>query len=236
MHRDTNGLPALGPDGIPEIDTSRILYHGISEGGNNAQRFLPFAPELIAATPTVGGARLSETIIHQSGSSILAQIGGFLPQLRPRDLWVGLSLFQLGFDAQDGHSYLKHLYREPLLPFTGSADVTPPSTLWTEGFGDSLVPNNASRAAAREVGVPQVRPIVRAVPGMEQVDTPLAQNLGPGLTAGYFQYDPATTPYCVTRPQPEGHYCPQSAPEAQAQRRHFLESALDGAAEIVSPF
>ncbi|MCU0671046.1 MAG: hypothetical protein MUF70_17095, partial [Myxococcota bacterium] len=64
----------------------------------------------------------------------------------------------------------------------------------------------------------------------------LAENLGPGLTAGYFQYDPATTPYCVTRPQPEGHYCPQSAPEAQAQRRHFLESALGGAAEIVSPF
>jgi hypothetical protein len=56
------------------------------------------------------------------------------------------------------------------------------------------------------------------------------------LTAGYFQYDPATTPYCVTTPQREGHYCPQRAPEAQAQRRHFLESALDGAAEILSPF
>lgn len=236
MHRGADGLPALGPDGIPEIDTSRILYHGISEGGNNAQRFLPFAPEIIAATPTVGGARLAETIIHQSGSSILAQIGGFLPQLRPRDLWVGLSLFQLGFDAQDGHSYLKHLYREPLLPFAGSGDETPPSTLWTEGFGDSLVPNNASRAMAREIGLPQVRPIVRAVPGLAQVDAPLAENLAPGLTAGYFQYDPATTPYCVTRPQPEGHYCPQSAPEAQAQRRHFLESALGGAAEIVSPF
>lgn len=236
MHRDANGLPAIGPDGIPEIDPSRILYHGISEGGNNAQRFLPFAPEIIAATPTVGGARLGETMIHQSGSSILAQIGGFLPQLRPRDLWVGLSLFQLGFDSQDGHSYLKHLYREPLLPFAGSSDVTPPSTLWTEGFGDSLVPNNASRAMAREIGVPQVRPIVRAVPGLEQVDAPLAENLAPGLTAGYFQYDPATTPYCVTRPQPEGHYCPQSAPEAQAQRRHFLESALEGAAEILSPF
>lgn len=236
MHRGEDGLPALGPDGIPEIDTSRILYHGISEGGNNAQRFLPFAPEVIAATPTVGGARLGETMIHQSGSSILAQIGGFLPQLRPRDLWVGLSLFQLGFDPQDGHSYLKHLYREPLLPFAGSDDVTPPSTLWTEGVGDTLVPNNASRAMAREIGLPQVRPIARPVPGLAQVDAPLAENLAPGLTAGYFQYDPATTPYCITRPQPEGHYCPQSAPEAQAQRGHFLESALDGAAEILSPF
>ncbi|RIL03943.1 MAG: hypothetical protein DCC71_14595 [Proteobacteria bacterium] len=236
MRRGANGEPELGPDGIPEIDTSRILYHGISEGGNNAQRFLPFAPELIAATPTVGGARLGETLIHQSSDDILAQVGALMPDLRPVELWVGLSLFQLGFDPQDGHSYLKHLYREPLLPFAGSSDVTPPSTLWTEGIGDTLVPNNATRAAAIEIGIPQVRPIVRAIPGVAQVDPPVSQNLGAGLTSGHFQYDPATTPYCVTRPQPEGHYCPQSAPEAQAQRRHFLESALEGAAEIVSPF
>jgi hypothetical protein len=236
LHKDANGNPAIGPDGIPEIDTSRILYHGISEGGNNAQRFLPFAPELIAATPTVGGARLGETMIHQSSDAILAQIGGFMPELRPVDLWCGLTLFQLGFDPQDGHTFLKYLYREPLLPFAGSSDVTPPSALFTEGLGDSLVPNNASRAMATEIGIPQVRPIVRAIPGLPQLDAPVAENLGPGLTSGYFQYDPAT-PYCVTTPQPEGHYCPQRAPEAQAQRRHFLESALEtGAAEIVSPF
>ena len=66
LHRTRSAMPAIGPDGIPEIDTTRILYHGISEGGNNAQRFLPFAPEIIAATPTVGGARLGETLIHQS--------------------------------------------------------------------------------------------------------------------------------------------------------------------------
>ncbi|MCX5737979.1 MAG: hypothetical protein NTZ61_05675, partial [Proteobacteria bacterium] len=236
LHRDALGNPAIGPDGIPEIDTTRILYHGISEGGNNAQRFLPFAPEIIAATPTVGGARLGETLIHQSSDSILAQIGGFMPELRPADLWAGLTLFQLGFDPQDGHTFLKYLYREPLLPFVGSTDVTPPSALFTEGVGDTLVPNNASRAMAAELGIPHVRPIARNVPALVQVDAPVAENLAPGLTSGYFQYDPATTPYCVTRPQPEGHYCPQSAPEAQAQRRHFLESALEGAAEILSPF
>ena len=236
LHRDALGHPAIGPDGIPEIDTSRILYHGISEGGNNAQRFLPFAPEIIAATPTVGGARLTETLIHQSSDEILAQIGPTMPELRPVDLWVGLTLFQLGFDPQDGHTFLRHLYREPLLPFAGSSDVTPPSALFTEGVGDSLVPNNASRAMAAELGIPHVRPIARNVPALVQVDAPVAENLGPGLTSGYFQYDPATTPYCVHQPQPEGHYCPQSAPEAQAQRRHFLESALEGAAEILAPF
>jgi hypothetical protein len=233
LHEGPNGAPAIGPDGQPELDPSTLLYKGISEGANNAQRFLPFAPELLAAEATVGGTRLAEILIHQSAATILAQIGALLPQLRPVELWVGLSLFQLGYDPQDGHTFLRHLYREPLLPFAGSSDSTPPSTLWTEGIGDTLVANNATRAMARELGIPHVRPVARALPTLEQVDPPVMENLGPGLTGGYFQYDPATTPGCLF--EPEGHYCPQSAPEALEQRLYFLLTALEGAAEIVAP-
>lgn len=238
IHRGPGGEPALGPDGQPEIDPSTILYKGISEGANNAQRFLPFAPEILAAEATVGGARLGETMIHQSADQILTQIGAFLPQLTPLELWVGLSLFQAGFDPQDGHTYLRHLYREPLLPFAGSGDATLPSTIWTEGIGDTLVPNNASRAMARELGIPQVGPVHAVVPGLEQVAAPLAGNVAAGITAGYFQIDPAITPgpSCQDRVPLEGHYCPQSSEEARAQRLHFLLTALTGAAEIVDPF
>jgi hypothetical protein len=236
IHRDANGNPALGGDGSPEIDPSTILYKGISEGANNAQRFLPFAPEILAAETTVGGARLGETLIHQSADTILQQIGGFLPKLRPVELWVGLSLFQAAYDPQDGHSYLRHLYREPLLPFAGSTDVTPPSTIWTQGIGDSLVPNNATYAMVREMGIPHVRPIAHAVPTLQQVDPPLRENIAPGITSGFFQFDPATTPGCAGGVQPEGHFCPQSAPIARAQRLHFLLTALQGSPEIVDPF
>lgn len=236
MRIGPDGQPALGSDGRPEIDPSVILYKGISEGANNAQRFLPFAPEILAAEATVGGARLGETLIHQSADRILGQIRAFLTQLRPVELWVGLSLFQSAFDPQDGHTYLRHLYREPLLPFAGSSDRTPPSTLWTEGIGDSLVPNNASRAMAREMGIPHVRPIAVEIPGVEPVDAPLAGNVAPGITAGYFQFDPFTTPDCIARGQFEGHYCPQSGAEAKAQRLHFLLTALEGEAEIIDPF
>lgn len=238
VHEDAGGNPALGPDGQPEIDPSTILYKGISEGANNAQRFLPFAPEILAAEATVGGARLGETLIHQSADEILSQIGLFLSQLAPNELWVGLSLFQAAFDPQDGHTYLRHLYREPLLPFAGSSDVTPPSTIWTEGIGDSLVPNNATRAMVRELGIPHVRPVQVLVPGLEQVDPPLAGNVAPGITAGYFQIDPATTPgpSCEDRVPLEGHYCPQSSAEARAQRLHFLLTAVAGEAVIVDPF
>jgi hypothetical protein len=236
MRAGPGGVPQVGSDGVPEIDPSVILYKGISEGANNAQRFLPFAPEILAAEATVGGARLGETLIHQSAGEILAQIGGLLPQLKPNELWVGLSLFQAGFDPQDGHTFLRHLYGDPLLPFVGSADTTPPSTIWTEGFNDSLVPNNATRAMVHALGIPHVRPVVRALPTVEQVDPPLAENVATGITAGYFQVDPFQTPSCVARGQLEGHYCPQTASEMQDQRLHFLETAIQGSPEIVDPY
>jgi hypothetical protein len=236
LRRGPGGGPEVGPDGVPEIDPSTVLYKGISEGANNAQRFLPFAPEILAAEATVGGARLGETLIHQSAGEILAQIGGLLPQLKPNELWVGLSLFQAGFDPQDGHTFLRHLYGDPLLPFAGSSDTTPPSTIWTEGLDDSLVPNNATRAMVHALGIPHVRPAVRTLPTIGQVDPPLVENIAPGITAGYFQVDPAQTPSCVARGQLEGHYCPQTASEMQDQRLHFLQTAIEGSPEIVDPY
>ena len=237
IHRAANGSPALGGDGSPEIDPSTILYKGISEGANNAQRFLPFAPEILAAEATVGGHRYVEGIIHQDTDGIfdlLDQITSYLPNLRPVELWVGLSLFQADYDPQDGHSHLRHLYREPLLPFAGSTLVRPPSTIWTQGIGDSYIPNNASFAMARELGIPHVRPIAHAVPTLVQVDPPLRENIAPGITSGFFQFDPATAPGCY--PGYEGHFCPQTAPEALQQRLHFFQTALKGSAEIVDPF
>lgn len=236
LRRGAGGGPEIGPDGAPEIDPSTILYKGISEGANHAQRFLPFAPEILAAEATVGGARLAETLIHQDAGGILAQIRVFLPQLRAVELWVGLSLFQAAFDPQDGHTFLRHLYRQPLLPFAGSADVLPPSTIWTEGVGDSWVPNNATRAMAAELGIPHVGPVVEGVPDLASVEPPLAENLGPGLTAGYFQSVPSATPWCVANFEYEPHYCAQTASELLAQRLHFFLTALSGAPEIVDPF
>jgi hypothetical protein len=68
------------------------------------------------------------------------------------------------------------------------------------------------------------------------VDAPLAENIAPGITSGYFQYLPSVTPFCENGGEPEGHYCPQSGAEGKAQRLHFLLTALEGEAEIIDPF
>ena len=234
MRRGPGGQPELGSDGISEIDPSIILYRGNSEGSNHAQRFLPFAPEILAAAATVGASRLGEIMLLDSADNMLAQIGGLMPELRPVELWVGVSLFQLGYDPQDGHSFLRHLYRQPLTPFAGSSDTTPPSSLWAEGIGD--LANNGIRAAALELGIPHVGRAQLRIPTLELVAPPVSENLGPGLTAGFFQFDPWRTPSCVDLGYGGSpHGCPGASTEGRAQRLHFYESAIEGAAEIIDP-
>jgi poly(3-hydroxybutyrate) depolymerase len=213
----------------PLLDTTRLFYHGISEGGNNALRFLPFAPELTAATPTVGGGRLVEILLHQYGT-LLAQIEGFIPGVRPVQTLTGLSLFQAAYDAQDPHSFARFVNRSPLV-FPSLPGARAPSILWTEGIGDTFVPNNATRSAARELGFPTMRKVRRASPVLTEVDGPLQANIAPDRTSAHFQYDPATTPGCFVGQ--EGHYCPQTSFAAQQQRLTFFQTALQGPAPVL---
>jgi hypothetical protein len=231
-------LPEGAPDGRPELDASKLLFRGISFGSHHSLGFLPFAPEVTAAVSVVGAGRFYENTIHQIDFfGIIPQIQAFLPALRPVELIVGLAAIQNDEDRQDPHLLARYLYRDRL-PIAGiPPSQPPPSLLWLEGIGDSLVSNNATRAAARELGIPQVRRVRRETPVLTQVDAPLVGNIGPTRTAGHFQYEPSATPSCVNVfHQPEAHYCTQAALEARTQILHFFEMALAGQApEIIDP-
>jgi hypothetical protein len=173
-------------------------------------------------------------MLLDAADDMLEQVGGLMSELRPVELWVGVSLFQLGYDPQDGHTFLRHMYRQPLTPFAGSSDTTPPSSLWTEGIGDP--PNNGIRAAALELGIPHVGRVQVRIPTLELADPPVSENLGPGVTAGFFQFDPWQTPSCLDQGYGgDPHGCAGASTEGQAQRLHFYESAMEGAAEIIDP-
>lgn len=233
----TDWLPAGAPDGRAELDTTKLLYRGISFGAHHSLGFLPFAPEITAAASVVGSGRVFETSLHQIdffGS--LAELQGFLPTTRPTDFFVGLAALQNDQDRQDSYFLARHFYRERLAIPGVPAGALPPSLLWIEGIGDHVVPNNATRAAAEELGIPQVGNVRRVSPLLEQEAAPLAGNVGPTRSAGHYQYEPTQTPSCVAAGQLEGHYCPQRATEARAQILRFFETALSGAApEIVDP-
>jgi len=165
----------------------------------------------------------------------LGEIQQLLPGAPPTLLIAGLAALQNDGDRDDPIFLARHLYREPLaVPGLGGA--TPPSLLWIEGIGDSVVSNNGTRSAADELGVPQVRPVAAPASFLPQVDAPLSGNFAGGVTGGHFQYLPSATPSCVEVRQLEGHYCPQIADEAELQTLHFFASAQAGGAEIVDPF
>lgn len=224
------------PANFPDIDPSRILFRGISFGAHHSLGFLPLAPEVIAAASHVGSGRLYSPNLHQLDyMGLLSGILAALQGARPRDVIPGLALVQNAQDRDDPMLLARHLYRDPLL-VAGQLDTTPPSLLWIEGIGDSLVPNTATRAAVVELGIPTLRPVPGPSPILTEVDAPIAENIATGVTAGHFQYDPAQTPSCVSSGQQEGHFCAQSADEVIDQLLHFFATALGGSAEIIDPF
>ena len=242
---DLDVLPIGAPDGVPELDPGAPrTYVGISEGANNAQAFLPFAPEIRAAAAVVGGERLAEVLVHQQASLFIEQLGGVFPSLTPADIWVGVSLFQGIFDRQDPHNKTQFLYRDPI---EVGGTTRKPSILVVEGLNDSMVPNNATESFAWSMGpIPHLEPVQRAVPFLTPVTGPVRGNIDADTTSAFFQYVPVgvpgidPTPGCtVLSPSSasEGHYCAQSAAESLHQRVVFFQSAVNGEVPvIVDPF
>jgi hypothetical protein len=252
---DLDVLPVGAPDGVPDLDPSQLLYMGISEGANNGQAFVAYAPEVRAAALVVGGARLGETLIHQQAESFLATLPVLFPSLSPGDIWTGLALFQVDFDRQDKHNHGRFVFRRPIeVPTScpdlatclapdycetpGACTATKPNLLLTEGLDDSLVPNHATESAAWQLGpIPHLAPVQRAVPFLRVKHGPIEANIDPLTTAAFYQYVPngvpgiPITPGCQSPPlsersSNEGHYCAQSAVESRAQRLLFFRSAL----------
>jgi hypothetical protein len=219
----------------------------LSEGANKGQAFVPYAPEVRAATLLVGGMRLGEILFYQDavnlggvGTPLLDVLNGLIsPNLRPLDLWVGLGLFQLAFDPQDPHNHAAFMYANPIEVL---GTFRKPSVLVQEGIGDTLVPNNATRSLAYTLGqIPHIEPIQVGVPYLPTAPGPIIGNIDFETTSGFAQYVPTGVPGLPPTPtcefQPEGHYCAQIAEAAIQQRVLFFKTALtDTAPTIVNPF
>jgi hypothetical protein len=237
-------LPIGSPDGTPELDlTAALTYVGVSEGANNGQAFLPFAPEIRAAAQVVGGARLGEVLIHQAASLFVEQLGAVFRSLTAADIWTGVSLFQTIHDAQDPHNKVQFLYRDPI---EVAGTTRKPSILVIEGINDSLVPNHATESMAWSMGpIPHLEPVQRPVPFLQTITGPVTANIDAMATSAFFQYVPVgvegldPTPGCAALSPSsarEGHYCAQSAAESQQQRIIFFQTALEDAPVIINPF
>jgi hypothetical protein len=234
-------LPVGAPDGAPDLDVSRLLYFGQSQGANQGMMFLPYAPEIAAAHLMVGGGRLAESLVHQQpreGSSIIELVGQTFPRLRPSELWSGFHAFQMIFDFQEWQTHATRLYRDPI---EVDGTTRKASILWTEGLNDSFSPPTARRAAAHAIGLPLLEPVRESTPILRVEATPASANIDEATTGGVFQYVPREVPGIAPTPGCEyatdGHYCAQLAPASFVQRVRFFQSALGESAPAISnPF
>lgn len=232
---DRSFLPAFAPDDLPEIDPTRILFRGGSRGALLGLGFLTLAPEVTAAEVFSGSGRDFENMVHRGARGRLLRL---VPGLRQGQALVSLAALQSDADRYDPYFRLKHLYQEPLV-IEGLIDAMPPNLLYLESTRDSGVSNTAHRATAQELGIPLVRPVQGSTPVLVEVDAPLAENIAPDVTGGFFQYDPLHTPSCRDIfMQFNPHICVLIALEAEIQTLHFFETALDPEqpAEIIDPF
>ncbi|MCC6621639.1 MAG: hypothetical protein IT385_10320 [Deltaproteobacteria bacterium] len=233
-------LPLGAPDGVPDLDVSAPLgYLGISAGSQQGVGLLAFAPEIRAAALVVGGGRWSATVVHQESQGpaptrLYQVVTSVYPNITRHELWVGIALSQMGMDAQDWLMHARHLYREPY-DLESSARA---SVLAFEGINDSMVPPSSTRGAAAAFGLPLLEPSAEPVPSLATITAPVAANIDAATTGAMLQMVPSGLSGLQAsggcEDEPEGHFCPQIAPDARALRASFFRSALEGVPRIVT--
>ncbi|APR87722.1 hypothetical protein A7982_13071 [Minicystis rosea] len=219
-------LPSGAPDGVPDLDPSRVAYLGQSFGAILGPTALALAPELRGGVLNVAGGGLG-TIIHESPAFQLILPGLFEPGTTKGDIARILSAAQGLYDSGDPLNFARFVTLEPLPSATGSS---PKSVLVQEAMNDVLVPNDATALLARTLGLTHVTPAVAPIEGVKTAPAPFSGNLAEGATGGVFQFD-------KTDGKTADHNTLAGSSEGRAQYGAFLKSLFDGApAVIINPY
>jgi hypothetical protein len=220
-------LPPGAPDGVPDLDTSRILYIGHSFGSVQGPLVFALAPEIKQAVWNVGGAGLM-MLLRDSNLFSLAVING----LRPPGQSDGavarfMAVAQAVVDPGDPLNFARFAQRQ--VP-AGVEGWLPRDVLLQEVVGDTIVPNTTSRMLARATGLELMDPI-DPILGLPRVAGAQTGNLASGTTGAISQFDRIDGDKIAT------HGDLIFSPEGKAQYLHFFESGLqNGRATILSPY
>lgn len=168
-------LTELRDGGRLLVDSKRVYYYGISNGGIQGLTALALSPDLSRAALTVPGGFWSFMMWRSSNFGQLETlIASNYTDALDRQILIALS--QSHWDYTDPATYAPHVLRD-LLP--GSTE--PKRVLYQEGLGDAQVPNLATRSVVRTMGLGLLQKPVEAVFGVGQVSA--------RQDSAYVQYD-----------------------------------------------
>lgn len=217
-------LPVGAPDGIPDLDPTRILYLGHSFGSVLAPTVSALAPEIRAACLNVGGDGLL-TLMRDSGLFRVI-IDSFTPPDTPKaEVAKFFAVAQAIVDPGDPANFARYVTQEPLPGVTGwrGTDV-----LVQEVHQDNIVPNTSTEILARALGIPQVGTTTHEVPEMARVPSPATANLPSGVTGGLTQF--STMDGRIAE-----HGGLVFSDDGRRQYAEFFRTALEGRAVITAP-
>ncbi len=222
--KDLDLLPIGAPDGVPDLDTSRILYLGHSFGSVQGASVFALAPEIRHAVWNVGGAGLTTLMRDSQTFSVLVN------SLRPPGLAEGavarfFAVAQGIMDPGDPLNYARYGTVEAL---PGVASWTARDVLIQEVVDDAIVPNSTSEALARAARLVNMDPI-RPISGMAASTAPLTKNLAGGATGAVSQFDR------MEGDKVAEHGSLYFSPEGVAQYVEFFRSGLADGHATISP-
>jgi len=216
-HGDFTKDASMQVGGKAATDGQQIYYLGISNGGIQGVAFAALSQRIERFVLHVAGGWWS---MMMSRSSNFGLLGVLLEQVYrdPVERQLLLSLTQHLWEYTDPISFSGNLLGTPL-----SGRKTKRVVI-QESLNDDQVPNIATRAVARGVGLPQLTPVVESIYG-------LTQKAGP-LDSGLAQWD--------TKPptKPSGQNIPASKPpesESAHLRVRQLETFLKQVEAFLKP-
>ena len=167
----------MAPDGVADLDTSRLFYEGTSMGGVLGASSVAHLDELQGAYLQVPGSGIADILYH---SVLWPLFSGLIPQgLGAGDAAALQGLGTLLLDRSDNTYLLDHL-----------RDAERPVFL-QYGLGDWVVPNVNTERLAALVDLPLVGPEIAPI----QLEVRRTGTVGiPSDGRGVAQVDPVSTP------------------------------------------
>lgn len=206
LAKEVDRMPLEAPDGLPDLDVSKIVYLGHSLGGIIGVLHLPFSDRIGAMLANVTGVGVFHLMEFYMNTVLLPGVfGGVGPLFAAQHfMWLG-----------DGVTFAPHLVDAPYSVAQGGKDL-----LIQEATEDETVPNTATEALARSANLKVIEPVAEPIDGVGSV--PAA-----GVSSGIFQFLGSFHGFLFDSDDPGQKL-------GRAQALHFLKTRVTtGKAEIL---